>query len=199
MSRVAPWVPNALTVGRLVLVPPTVGCILLGLDGLALVLLLAAALTDALDGWLARRLHLESPLGAALDPLADKALMSGAFVALGVSGALPVWLVALVVGRDLAILAGAAAVRVGGRPLVPAPIRVSRLNTLVQVALAALVLAVGALEGTMGSGGPTGVVEDVILALIGAVVMTTVASGLAYAQRGWRQWHAHGPKGAGPS
>jgi len=190
------WLPNALTVARLVLVGPTVGCILSGWTGLALTLLLAAALTDVLDGWLARSLRSETPLGALLDPLADKALLSGAFVALGWTGALPPWLVVLVAGRDLAILAGALAFRIGGRSFVPEPSRLSRLNTLAQVALVAVVLALDALaEGGVVPGPAAG--AWVVSALIGAVVLTTVGSGLTYAERGWRRWHERTPPAEG--
>jgi len=162
--------------------------VLAGWDGLALGLLLTAALTDALDGWLARRLQLETPLGALLDPIADKALMSGSFLALGWVGALPVWLVGVVVARDLAILAGALVFRCSGRPLAPSPSRLSRWNTLMQVALAAVVLFGRAL----GAETPGGLAA-VALALMGAVTLTTIGSGLTYAERGLRRWRTRMP------
>ncbi len=192
------WLPNALTLARLLLVGPTVWCILTGHSGLALALLLTAALTDALDGWLARRLRHETALGAALDPLADKALLAGAFVALGWTGALPSWLVVLVVGRDLAILAGALAFRLSGRPFVPEPSRLSRLNTLAQVSLAAVVLVRDALTGGAAIAGPAAGAW-LVAALVGAVVLTTTGSGLTYAERGWRRWHGGTPPTEGAS
>ena len=68
----------------------------------------AAALTDLLDGFLARRLKVSSRIGAYLDPIADKILLSGSFLMLGLTRAIPIWLTAVVLGRDLILLAGAA-------------------------------------------------------------------------------------------
>ena len=74
----------------------------------ALLWFAAAAVTDALDGFLARRLNSNSRLGAYLDPVADKILLSGSFVVLALTGASPWWLAAIVLGRDVLLLAGAA-------------------------------------------------------------------------------------------
>lgn len=186
------WLPNAVTTARLILVGPMVGCILAGWSGVALVVLMVAALSDALDGWLARRLRLETPLGALLDPLADKVLLSGAAVTLGWVGLLPIWLVVLMVGRDVAILAGALAFRMSGRAFVPAPSRVSRLNTLVQVVLVALVLSLNAVTGDLPAEALS-MGAWIESALIGAVVVTVVGSALTYAERGWRWWRAGAP------
>ena len=71
-------------------------------------LLIVSGSTDMLDGWLARRFHWESKLGAILDPIADKLLLVGLFLALGIDGSIPWWLVLLVLGRDLLLLIGAA-------------------------------------------------------------------------------------------
>jgi cardiolipin synthase len=99
------WLPNGLTLLRIALTP-AVGYFLFRNDArAALPLLAAAALTDAADGWLARRLGATSPSGAYLDPLADKLLAATVFLALAAAGRLPWWLAALVLGRDLLILA----------------------------------------------------------------------------------------------
>lgn len=100
--------PNALTFLRVGLTP-AVGLSLARDDvHAALPLLAAAALTDAADGWLARRLDARTPLGASLDPVADKLLAATVFVGLAASGRLPWWLAVLVLARDLLILAFAA-------------------------------------------------------------------------------------------
>jgi cardiolipin synthase len=101
---------NLLTLLRLVLVPFVILAILEGRHSLALALFAGAALTDVLDGAVARRFRLATPAGAWLDPVADKCLLSGAFLALAAAGMMPWWLVGIVFGRDFYILAGAASV-----------------------------------------------------------------------------------------
>ena len=97
---------NLLTLLRLVLVPFVILAILHAHHTLALALFAAAAFTDLLDGAVARRFHLATPAGAWLDPVADKCLLSGVFLALAAAGTVPWWLVILIFGRDLYILAG---------------------------------------------------------------------------------------------
>src|SRR5690242_775100 len=101
------WIPNFLTVVRLILVPVVIRAILAGRVGQALALFVAAAVTDVLDGAIARAFQITSPFGAYLDPVADKALLSGVFVALAVTGNIPLWLVVIIFGRDLYLLFGA--------------------------------------------------------------------------------------------
>jgi cardiolipin synthase (CMP-forming) len=102
--RLARQLPNLLTIGRLILVPILGMQILAGRYWEAAVLFALASFTDFLDGILARRYGWGTPLGAVLDPLADKSLLVVTFLCLGAAGALPRWLVALVVGRDIFIL-----------------------------------------------------------------------------------------------
>jgi cardiolipin synthase len=101
---------NLLTLLRIVLVPFVILAILDGRHTLALALFFGAALTDILDGAVARRFRLSTPAGVWLDPLADKCLLSGAFLALAAAGMMPWWLVGIVFGRDFYLLAGAATV-----------------------------------------------------------------------------------------
>jgi cardiolipin synthase len=101
---------NLLTLLRLVLVPFVILAILNGNHILALSLFAGAAFTDILDGAVARRFGLTTPAGAWLDPVADKCLLSGVFLALASAGTVPWWLVILIFGRDFYILAGAAIV-----------------------------------------------------------------------------------------
>jgi cardiolipin synthase len=101
---------NLLTLLRIVLVPFVILAILEDRHSLALALFAGAALTDILDGAVARRFRLATPAGAWLDPVADKCLLSGAFLALAAAGMMPWWLVGIVFGRDFYILAGAASV-----------------------------------------------------------------------------------------
>ena len=100
--------PNLLSLLRAALAPAVAWTILRGHERLALAVLLLAAITDFLDGWAARKLRVESALGAYLDPIADKLLLVTVYFSEGLAGYLPPWLVALVFGRDLMILAFAA-------------------------------------------------------------------------------------------
>src|SRR5215469_8321228 len=116
-------IPNVLSLARLASAP-LLFYLLWRRDWVwALWLIGLAALTDALDGFLARRLGARSHRGEVLDPIADKALLSGAFLALVWSGAVELWLGALVIGRDVLILsmAGGALLRASGRRFPPSP------------------------------------------------------------------------------
>ena len=97
--------------------------------------------SDAVDGFLAKRFNMASELGALLDPLADKALLVSIYMALGIWGAIPRWIVILVVSRDIMIVAAVIVSWLFGKPMPMKPLMVSKLNTVAQVAFAALVLA----------------------------------------------------------
>jgi len=122
-------VPNLLTYLRLLAVPVFVSLHLGGRPGWALVVFLGAALTDSLDGMLARLLHQQSKLGAFLDPLADKLLMGAALIVLFVENEAPLWMVVLVAFRDGAMALGAVVVRRKGLDVPAAPSRVGKYAT----------------------------------------------------------------------
>ncbi|MGC1951001.1 MAG: CDP-alcohol phosphatidyltransferase family protein, partial [Gammaproteobacteria bacterium] len=103
--------PNAITVLRFLLVAPIVACLLIDEYSWAFGLFVLAALSDGVDGFLARHYDWHSRLGTYLDPLADKALMTAVYVTLGWQDVLPMWLIALVILRDAMILGGAFVVR----------------------------------------------------------------------------------------
>ena len=107
----------------------------------AFLLFLAAGVSDAVDGFLAKRFDMTSELGAYLDPLADKVLIVSIYVALGITEALPRWLVILVVSRDIMIVAAVMLSWLMGKPVAVRPLTVSKLNTVAQILLATLVLA----------------------------------------------------------
>jgi cardiolipin synthase len=127
--------------GRILLVPVVIWAITSGEMRIAFLLFLAAGISDAIDGFLAKRFGMSSELGAYLDPLADKALIVSIYVALGVSRELPIWLVILVVSRDIMIVGAFMLSWLVGRPMAVRPLPVSKLNTVVQIFLAGLVLA----------------------------------------------------------
>src|SRR5690606_13307850 len=100
----------------------------------------ASGVSDALDGFLARRFSLESRFGALLDPVADKALLVAIFLSLGFAGQLPNWLVIAVVSRDILIVGGVVLSWMLEHPVPVRPLMVSKANTVAQIVLAALVL-----------------------------------------------------------
>ena len=115
-------IPNLITLGRIILVPVVVWAIMSGEMRVAFALFLAAGISDAVDGFLAKRFHMASELGAYLDPLADKALIVSIYVALGVAGALPISLVILVVSRDIMIVGGFMLSWLIGKPMPVRPL-----------------------------------------------------------------------------
>jgi cardiolipin synthase len=133
--------PNLITIARILLVPVIVWAITSDQMLFAFILFLAAGLSDAVDGFLAKRFGMTSEFGSYLDPLADKALIVSIYVALGISDALPRWLVILVVSRDIMIVAAVMLSWLVGKPVAVKPLAVSKANTVAQIVLATLVLA----------------------------------------------------------
>ncbi len=133
--------PNLLSALRIALTPFVALAIIQGRSVLALVLLGAAGLSDLADGWLARRMGVSSRLGAYLDPVSDKLLLVTVYFCEGWAGYLPAWLVAMVFGRDLLILAAAGWAMLFTRLRRFPPSIWGKLSTLVQIAVALLVLA----------------------------------------------------------
>jgi cardiolipin synthase (CMP-forming) len=134
-------IPNIITLGRILLVPFIVWAIASNQMEIAFAIFIIAGVSDAVDGFLAKRFNMASELGALLDPLADKALLVSIYVALGIWGAVPRWIVILVVSRDIMIVTAVIVSWLFGKPIPMKPLMVSKLNTVAQVAFAALVLA----------------------------------------------------------
>jgi cardiolipin synthase len=131
--------PNLITLGRLCAVPMAFWLIVQHRLDYAFFLFVAAGLSDAVDGWLARR-HGGNSIGALLDPVADKALLVTMYVTLAAVRVLPDWLAILVVFRDLLIVGGVIVLGVLGQPVVIRPLYVSKLNTALQIVLVASTL-----------------------------------------------------------
>jgi cardiolipin synthase len=112
----------------------------------AFALFLLAGLSDLIDGFLAKRFNMATELGAYLDPLADKALIVSIYVTLGIAGAIPRWLVILVVSRDIMIVSAVILSWLVNKPVRLKPHMVSKLNTVAQILLALVVLASLAFE-----------------------------------------------------
>lgn len=163
--------PNAITLGRLCAVPAAVWLMLQHRLDLAFLVFVGAGVSDAIDGWLARVMRARSLLGAILDPVADKALLVSVYVTLAAIGVLPDWLAILVVFRDLLIVGGVILLVVLGQPPTIRPLLVSKLNTVLQIGLAALALFLA------GFGLKA---EWLLQAMIWCVATTTFGSGAAY-------------------
>jgi cardiolipin synthase (CMP-forming) len=132
--------PNLITLARILSVPVVVWAITANEMLLAFLLFLAAGVSDAVDGFLAKRFGMQSELGAYLDPLADKVLIVSIYVALGINEAIPRWIVILVVSRDLMIIGAVMLSWLIGQPVKVKPLLVSKLNTVAQILFAGLVL-----------------------------------------------------------
>jgi len=162
-------IPNFITIGRILLVPVIVWAIASGQMLVAFLVFLLAGVSDAVDGFLAKRFGMASELGAFLDPLADKALLVSIYVALGIADALPQWLVILVVSRDILIIGGIMVSWLVGRPIPVKPHFVSKLNTAAQIFLAGLVLAV------LGLHLDTGWLLTLAIAVVAALTLLSAA------------------------
>lgn len=167
-------IPNLLTVSRIVLVPVVLRAIWLGEFGWALAWCAVAGITDALDGFLARRLHARTRLGAYLDPVADKLLLSGTYLVLAIEGVVPWWITAVVFGRDLLILLFAA----GAYLFTPLrdfpPSNWGKLCTAIQVLTAVVVLGAGALQ----------LANSLVAMALGVMVAATIWSAIHYLYTG---------------
>ena len=132
MTRWLRQIPNTITALRIVLVIPIALALLHGELVTTLALFVAAAVSDAADGFLAKRFGWQSDVGSLLDPAADKLLLATVFVILAVLHLIPAWLMGAAVARDLTIVSGAIAYRVCFGPIEMRPSAVSKLNTLCQ-------------------------------------------------------------------
>jgi cardiolipin synthase (CMP-forming) len=174
MNRLELNLPNLISLARLLLVPAEIWLILDGRYDLAFWILVGAGVSDALDGFIAKRFDRRTRLGALLDPFADKAMLVSVYITLGVTHHLEAWLVILVVVRDVLI--------VGGFLLIHAfvvskhydPLYISKLNTGAQIILIGFVLARLGLDAAPG-------LLDLVLSLV--VATTTIVSGLSYLVR----------------
>ena len=163
-------IPNLITLGRILLVPIVVWAISSGAMWIAFILFLAAGVSDAVDGFLAKHYGMTTVLGAYLDPLADKALLVSIYVTLGVNGLLPRWLVILVVSRDVMIVGGVMLSWLVGSPVKMKPLIVSKLNTVAQIVLVCVVL------GSLGFNLPVGILADILMYLVAATTLLSVAA-----------------------
>ena len=169
--------PNYISLARLLSAPIGIWFILNGNLTSTFWLFLVAGVSDAVDGFVAKRFNSRSELGALLDPIADKALIVSMVVTLGLAGYLPNWLVILVVFRDVLIIGGFVLTQFAAEALNTRPLMISKINTALQIVLVAWTLA--RLGLGVADRGATAI-------LIDAVAATTVLSGGVYLVRWMR-------------
>jgi cardiolipin synthase len=175
--------PNLISAARVLLVGPIIWSLLNREFSLAIWLFLIAGASDGLDGFLAKRFGWSSRLGGILDALADKFLLVSTFVCLWWLGIFPWWLVASVLARDLVIVTGAIVYNFRIETMQPEPSLISKLNTFLQIALA----AVGVIEL-----GFAGVPAWLMQTLVWSVMVTVLLSGADYVLEWSRRARARG-------
>ncbi|HEX5421237.1 MAG TPA: CDP-alcohol phosphatidyltransferase family protein [Gammaproteobacteria bacterium] len=180
------WLPNAICVLRIVLVAPLVAALLGRHFEAALVLVVVAGGSDAVDGFLAKTFGWRTRLGSLLDPAADKLLIVSVFLSLTYLGIIPLALALVVVLRDVVIVAGAIAYQLFVEPVRGEPSAISKLNTACQLAFVVFAMTRAAYAWP----------SQLALELLGAaVVFTSITSGLNYVLRwGKRAWVAAQPR-----
>jgi cardiolipin synthase len=168
---------NLITVIRLLMTIPLIWLIATDRVHAAFWLLVVAGMSDLLDGYIAKNFNARTELGAYLDPIADKTLLDGIYVALALAGWLPPWLAMLVVGRDVLIVLGVALIQRRNPVFRARPLLIGKVNTFAQLALAACALAHAGGVIDLGM---------LVSVLVAVVLLTTVLSGAGYAGQAMR-------------
>jgi cardiolipin synthase len=171
--------PNSLTFLRILLIPFFVGFLLYGHYGWALMTLVVAGVTDVLDGVIARMADQRTKLGAYLDPLADKLLLTSAFVTLSVLHVVPGWVAIVVLSRDLILVAGTLLLHITQTPIEVAPTLLGKGTTLLQLSYLILALILVHRQQNV----------EMLIPLLGLMLVLTVISGLQYVYQGIRAYH----------
>ncbi len=170
-------IPNSLTILRILLVPVYVGLLVYGRFDHALVVLLIAGITDALDGTIARRANQRTQLGAFLDPLADKLLLTSGFITLSTIHVIPSWVTIVVVSRDVMLLMGTAVAKLTDTQIDISPTFLGKGTTFLQLSYVLLVIFLSSHQLDLA----------VIHPLLFGMVAFTLMSGFHYLYRGYRR------------
>ena len=176
------YLPNIISVVRIILVAPTLYYLWQHYYTSALLLFFIAGISDGLDGFLARRFNWRTRLGTYLDPIGDKLLLVGCYFVLGMMAHLPLWLVSLVIGRDIIIVIGAALYRYAIKDASMEPLVISKINTVCQILLVVILLY--SLADLPWAAIFPSWLEQVMVVI---VTLTTIVSGVAYIQSWWRR------------
>jgi cardiolipin synthase len=168
--------PNYITLVRIVLIPFFINLMIYGYYRWALAVFAAACVTDALDGLIARVTNSITDLGALLDPIADKLLILSAFVTLVLLEMLPIWLVIIVVSRDVILVLGSLVIYFLGHDLKARPSFIGKAATVLQLLVVTLSLLLKAFGKEMAG----------TQVLYWTTVVFTLVSGVQYVVRGTR-------------
>ena len=168
--------PNSITLIRVILIPFFVDLMIYRYHRAALLVFIAACLTDALDGMIARLTNSKTELGAFLDPMADKLLIVSSFVTLAILAKIPVWLVIIVVSRDIILTLGSMVIYFTGHSLSIKPSILGKTTTVMQLLVVTLTLVLIAY----------GIKSDYLKGAYWTSAILTVASGVQYVIRGMK-------------
>jgi len=168
--------PNTITLVRVILIPFFIDLMIYGYYRPALLVFVTACLTDALDGTIARLTNTQTQLGAFLDPMADKLLIVSSFVTLAILAKIPVWLVIIVVSRDIILILGSMVISFTGNNLTIKPSILGKATTFMQLLAVTLTLVLVAY----------GIKSEYLRGVYWATAGFTIASGLQYVLRGMK-------------
>jgi cardiolipin synthase len=176
-------IPNFLTILRVIAIPAFIVALAYEYTGLALAIFVGCGLTDGLDGFIARTFHQRTEIGAFLDPLADKLLLTSSFITLAIlelPNKIPFWLIVTAISRDVIISVGVAALFMLGKNLHIAPTWLGKATTFCQVTLIIVVL----FSNYTATLYPEFFLPHLISPLCWITFVVTLASGLGYVYRG---------------
>ncbi|WP_455242189.1 CDP-alcohol phosphatidyltransferase family protein [Petrachloros mirabilis] len=168
-------IPNSLTILRILLIPVYVGLLIYERFDQAMIVLLVAGITDALDGTIARASNQRTRLGAFLDPLADKLLLTSGFITLSIIHVIPSWVTIVVVSRDAMLLLGTAVAQLTESPINISPTFLGKGTTFLQLSYVLLVIFFSARNMNL----------ELLNPLLIGMIAFTVCSGLHYLYRGY--------------
>ena len=166
-------IPNILTAFRILLVPVFLYFIIADEYYKAAAVFITAGITDAVDGFIARRYNVRTELGAALDPFADKFLLISAYIALAAKGFIPLWLMVPVIIKDSILLSGVAALRGAGRQVKIIPSVFGKMTTVLQISTVVYAMLIS----------DTGVV---FMTMAAVTAIITIYTGIDYVRKEYR-------------
>jgi len=173
-------IPNSLTILRILLIPFYIGLLMYGKYDQALIVLIVAGLTDALDGAIALVKNQYTRLGAVLDPLADKLLLTSGFITLSMIHLIPLWVTIIVVSRDLILMLGTAVAHFTDSRVDITPTFLGKGTTFLQLSYVVMVIFLSSRQIDLA----------IMLPLLLGMVSFTLLSGLHYLYRGYRHTSA---------
>ena len=180
------FLPNLLTVTRIIGVGPLVWFMVAGFYGWAFLFALLSGLSDVLDGYLARRYQWQSHFGGWADPLADKLMLSASYITLAYLDVLPVWLSGLVIGKDLIIILGASVYRYLFGRFHAKPSALSKITTLSQLVLIWLELSL-----LIGLSVPSWAEYGLLMGVASLTLATLCHYVWVWGTRAWQRFHQH--------